>query len=113
MQEVSKVQMEDLDQRLIHQYHIPLVTSMEMAGRALVALIKERYPKAGRILVLVGTGNVGGYGLVVARLLQEAGHETRLILTRPEMLLKVVPKEQFEKLPVDTMLGVSEEAEDE
>lgn len=105
--------MEDLDQRLIHQYHIPLANTMETVARALSGVVRERSPDAKRILVLAGSGNNGGFGLAFARLASDAGKEVRVVMTRPEMLLKQASKRQFEKLPDSVMVGVSDEASDD
>jgi len=48
---------------------------MENAGRAVALAIKERFPKGGWALVLVGPGNNGGDGLVAARYLHEWGFD--------------------------------------
>jgi hydroxyethylthiazole kinase-like uncharacterized protein yjeF len=57
---------------------------MENAGRAIAEEIKRRWPVASRgVLVLVGPGNNGGDGLVVARHLHDAGAKVVLYLLRP------------------------------
>ncbi|MBM3135761.1 MAG: bifunctional ADP-dependent NAD(P)H-hydrate dehydratase/NAD(P)H-hydrate epimerase, partial [Chloroflexi bacterium] len=57
---------------------------MENAGRAVAEEIKRRWDVAGRgVLVLVGPGNNGGDGLVVARHLHDAGAIVNIYLLRP------------------------------
>ena len=104
--------MVELDERMIHQYKIPLEKMMEHAGRGLAQLVQQRNPKAKRFVVLAGTGNNGGGGLVAARYLAEKGLQVRVILSAEEYFLKDVPKKQFAKLPESVMVGVSSEAQD-
>lgn len=53
---------------------------MESAGRGVAEAVLERWPDTGRAVVLVGGGNNGGDGLVVARYLDLAGWEVELAL---------------------------------
>ena len=52
---------------------------MERAGAGLAEVVRQRAPE-GRIVVVAGKGNNGGDGLVVARLLREAGREVDVLL---------------------------------
>ncbi len=52
---------------------------MERAGAGLAEVVRQRAPD-GRIVVVAGKGNNGGDGLVVARLLREAGREVDVLL---------------------------------
>ncbi|MFA7522057.1 MAG: NAD(P)H-hydrate dehydratase [Halothiobacillaceae bacterium] len=52
---------------------------MESAGAAAFDALCERWPKAARLAVLVGSGQNGGDGLVVARLAHRAGLEVNLL----------------------------------
>lgn len=113
MRYLTKIEMQDLDERMIHQYKIPLAKMVDYAARALVALLRARYPRARRVVALAGVGNNGGGIIHAARLLYEEGCEVCVVLSRPELFLKPVPKVKFEKLPDEVMVGVSEEAEDD
>ena len=64
-----------LDQLAIANHSIPGSTLMERAGKAAFDLLMKRWPNAKRVAVLCGTGNNGGDGFIVARLLNEAGIE--------------------------------------
>jgi hydroxyethylthiazole kinase-like uncharacterized protein yjeF len=65
------------DQEMIESFGYPSFALMETAARAFTDIfLKEYDPKPGkdRILVLCGTGNNGGDGLAIARLLQLKGY---------------------------------------
>ena len=55
-------------------------TLMQRAGAAALESLRRRWPQARRVVVVAGTGNNGGDGLVLARLLQAAGIECRVTL---------------------------------
>ncbi|NBD73412.1 hypothetical protein GVX82_00005 [Patescibacteria group bacterium] len=109
---LSKVALQDLYECMVHQYKVPLARTQERIGRTAVALLHDHAPADRRVLVLAGSGNNGGAGLVVARLLAEAGHDVRVVLTRPELFHKPVTKVKFEQLPDAVMVGLAEEADD-
>jgi NAD(P)H-hydrate epimerase len=71
---LTAAEMRELDRRTIAS-GIPGATLMEHAGAGVVRAMTGRYgPLLGmRVLVLCGTGNNGGDGLVVARYLREQG----------------------------------------
>jgi ADP-dependent NAD(P)H-hydrate dehydratase / NAD(P)H-hydrate epimerase len=74
----SVAQARELDRLAGASFDLPGVELMERAGRAAAALIRTRFPLAQRIAVVCGTGNNGGDGYVVARLLAEAQREVFL-----------------------------------
>ncbi len=55
---------------------------MEAAGQAVAEAALTRYPRARRVLVLVGPGNNGGDALVAARYLRDRGLEVAAWLSR-------------------------------
>ena len=59
---------------------IDLGELMENAGKAVADTLRERFPEAQRIVVACGSGNNGGDGLVIARLLTEAGLDVKVVL---------------------------------
>jgi NAD(P)H-hydrate epimerase len=70
----------------IEQRGIPSLDLMERAGAGLADLV-QRWAPEGQVAVVVGKGNNGGDGLVVARLLREAGRDVEvLILSAPDDL---------------------------
>ncbi|MFN2383215.1 MAG: NAD(P)H-hydrate dehydratase [Gemmatimonadota bacterium] len=58
---------------------LPGTALMESAGRSVADAIRARWPAPGRAVVLVGGGNNGGDGLVVARWLAGAGWRVELV----------------------------------
>ena len=62
----------------------PTLELMERAGAAATEAVLRRFPHARRISVWCGAGANGGDGLVVARLLHEAGREPEVVLAGPE-----------------------------
>ncbi len=74
----SVAQARELDRLAGASFELPGALLMERAGAAAVALIRTLFPLAQRIAVVCGTGNNGGDGYVVARLLAEARREVFL-----------------------------------
>ncbi len=66
-------QVRGLDNTAIHELGIKGYKLMCRAGRAVVDVAVERFPDAGRWLIMCGPGNNGGDGYVVARLAVKAG----------------------------------------
>ena len=69
----TAAQVRGFDRLAIEHFAIPGIELMERAGQAAFDLLRRRWPDAQRIVVLVGTGNNGGDGFVVARLARQAG----------------------------------------
>ena len=68
-------QVREFDRLAIEQYGIPGEVLMGRAGQAAFQLLRQRWPDARRLAVLVGSGNNGGDGFVVARLAKESGFD--------------------------------------
>jgi NAD(P)H-hydrate epimerase len=69
----SAAQVRELDRLAIEACKIPGATLMQRAGQAAFDLLRARWPRARRIVVVCGPGNNGGDGCVIARLAHEAG----------------------------------------
>ncbi len=65
-------------------YEGPTLELMERAGQAVADSVLRRFPDASRISVWCGPGANGGDGLVVARLLHEAGRTVEIRLLADE-----------------------------
>ena len=71
--------MREADRRSAQEHSIPSIVLMERAGLAAAQAICAAYPDAREACVVVGTGNNGGDGMVVARHLAEAGMAVRVL----------------------------------
>jgi NAD(P)H-hydrate epimerase len=90
-------QMREVDRLMVDDYGIGLVQMMENAGRSLAAqarMVHGGDAANARVVVLVGTGNNGGGGLVAARHLANAGADVQVALTTPQPLPGEVPERQ-------------------
>ena len=72
-------QVRELDRIAIEEDAIPGAELMARAGRAAFDLLRERWPDARDITVVVGTGNNGGDGFVVAELARVLGLSVRVL----------------------------------
>ena len=68
------------DRATIQDWGVPGRVLMETAGREAAREILTRWPDLGSATVLVGTGNNGGDGLVVARVLAARGVRVRAVV---------------------------------
>ncbi len=82
----------------IEQRQIPSIELMERAGAGMADVIRDRLPE-GRVVVVVGKGNNGGDGLVVARLLRESGREVDVLLLSDAEELRGDAHANLERLP--------------
>lgn len=74
----SAAEVRELDRLAIEEFAIPGEELMTRAGQAAFDLLRRRWPRAHRVVVLCGTGNNGGDGFVIARLCDAAGLEVRV-----------------------------------
>ncbi|MCL4442004.1 MAG: NAD(P)H-hydrate epimerase, partial [Firmicutes bacterium] len=87
MRIVTASEMKEMDRRAMEQYGIPGVVLMENAGLRVVEVIQDvlKEVKGKVFTILVGKGNNGGDGLVVARHLHNRGSQVKvLLLADPE-----------------------------
>ena len=72
-------QMRDLDHRTATDLHLKNNALMERAGKAAFDVLRRRWPKAKRIVVVCGLGNNGGDGYVLARLARQRKLNIKLL----------------------------------
>jgi len=88
------------DRWAIEEQGVESLELMERAGAA-VARTAERLTPDGPVTVVCGKGNNGGDGLVVARLLREAGHEVAVVCVADPAELQGDALANLERLPGD------------
>ncbi|MFC1549377.1 NAD(P)H-hydrate dehydratase [Nitrospirota bacterium] len=71
--------MQRVDRRTIRSFGIPGPVLMERAGLAVVSRITERFG-GSKVLVIAGTGNNGGDGIMAARELRNIGYRTSVLI---------------------------------
>ena len=76
---LTRAEVRDVDRRAIEEFVLPGIVLMENAGRNAARLLHDRAPLA-RIAIACGKGNNAGDGFVMARHLENLGHDVRLLL---------------------------------
>ncbi len=93
----NSAQIREADRRMMEEYHFPSIVLMERAGEEAFRIIKKYYNSKKYFILLVGLGNNGGDGLVVARHLKAIGKKVLIVFpAQPENKLKKDPSLQFE-----------------
>lgn len=100
---VSCEQMREMDRRAIEEFHIPVETLMENAGRAVAEesikfLDEMKIEKPWKVIIFCGSGNNAGDGLVTAGILKEKNVGTKIIFLKPAISLKGATLLNFEKI---------------
>lgn len=72
-------QMKQADQRMIHQIGIPSMVLMERAALQTILAMKESNTDLTKALIVCGSGNNGGDGFAIARLLVEEGYSPDVV----------------------------------
>jgi NAD(P)H-hydrate epimerase len=84
---LTREQARELDRRAMQEFGVPGVVLMENAGRGMAELLRA-LGIHGRVVVCCGKGNNGGDGFVIARHLDNAGVDVRVLLfTDPGQLI--------------------------
>jgi ADP-dependent NAD(P)H-hydrate dehydratase / NAD(P)H-hydrate epimerase len=89
-----------VDRWAIHERGVPSLDLMESAGAA-VARTVERIAADGPVAVVCGKGNNGGDGLVVARLLRDAGRQVAVLCVVSPQEFRGDARENLDRLRGD------------
>jgi hydroxyethylthiazole kinase-like uncharacterized protein yjeF len=100
MKIVTAAEMREIDRVTSERFGVPSLILMENAGTAVANFLISQYPSAKCIGIICGKGNNGGDGFVIARQLQEAGKDVRVLLLAERAELRGDAAEMFTRLPV-------------
>lgn len=101
---VTAAQMKVIEQAA-NEAGLLYIQMMENAGRAAWAELARRFPAPGRLLVVVGKGNNGGDGFVMARVAAKAGWQVCVWLAEgaPRTPDAITNRELLRALPVTVL----------
>src|SRR2546425_12717301 len=95
---ISPAEMRVLD-RNAQYFGVSILELMENAGKAVADVARSEFGAAGKnVLVLCGTGNNGGDGLVAARHLAREARGTVLLARSPDQFVTQGSATNFERL---------------
>ncbi len=80
MKVLKSFEMSKIDSLTINETGINSLVLMENAGRTSTEIILSKFPDKKRFLIIAGSGNNGGDGLVVARYLKLCGKEVNVFI---------------------------------
>jgi len=84
--------MKSVDRATIEENGVPSLVLMERAAIAVTDCVKNYVTEGCRVGVLCGTGNNGGDGVAVARMLAQAGVSVAILVKQPEICKAAVKK---------------------
>src|SRR3990167_1422638 len=76
----SSEQIRAIDAHAIESLGLTSYERMGRAGAAAWTVLRKRWPKAERIVVVCGPGNNGGDGYVLARIAKAAGYKVQVVI---------------------------------
>ncbi|MBY9012242.1 MAG: NAD(P)H-hydrate epimerase [Candidatus Lokiarchaeota archaeon] len=93
---ITKEQMAEVDRIMVEDFRIPIELMMEHAGLNLANLaINLSKPPYSTYIIIAGTGNNAGGGIVTARRLASWGLNVEIILPKGVGKLNDIPKAQY------------------
>jgi hydroxyethylthiazole kinase-like uncharacterized protein yjeF len=102
--------MRGVDRWAIEERGVPSLELMERAGAGVTRMVEQLAPD-GPVTVVCGKGNNGGDGLVVARLLREAGRGVTVVCAAPLDEFVGDARVNLERLPGEAPLELTEDRE--
>ncbi|HEY5343596.1 MAG TPA: NAD(P)H-hydrate dehydratase [Solirubrobacteraceae bacterium] len=100
--------MRGVDRWAIEEQGVPSLDLMERAGAGVTRIV-ERLAPDGPAVVVYGKGNNGGDGLVVARLLREAGRNVTVVCAAPPGDFAGDARVNLERLPGEPPIELTED----
>jgi ADP-dependent NAD(P)H-hydrate dehydratase / NAD(P)H-hydrate epimerase len=79
---LSAKQIKELDQMTIREEPVTSIDLMERASRSFVTWFTERFNALKKVGIICGTGNNGGDGLAIARMLKDWGYQVKVWVVR-------------------------------
>lgn len=92
---VTGKEMGEIDRFMIENIGLAGPILMENAGQAVASKLRDRLNPDDRIAVMIGTGNNGGDGFVIARILLNEGYDVDVWLIPPRKKIKGDAKQHF------------------
>src|SRR3989454_3767101 len=109
---ISPAEMRVLD-RNAQYFGVSILELMENAGKAVADVARSEFGAAGKnVLVLCGTGNNGGDGLVAARHLAKEARVTVLLARSPDQFVTQESGTNFERLRDTQILAGLDKSEE-
>jgi hydroxyethylthiazole kinase-like uncharacterized protein yjeF len=100
--------MRAVDRWAIEEQGVPSLDLMERAGAGVTRIV-ERLAPDGAVVVVCGKGNNGGDGLVVARLLREAGRSVTVVCAAPPGDFTGDARVNLERLPGEAPIELTQD----
>lgn len=93
---LTSSEMKDLDHKTIEEIGISSMVLMEKAALSVITAIKENVTVFDKILVVCGSGNNGGDGIAIARILHLQGKQVRIVFVGDIKKATTETKKQIE-----------------
>lgn len=100
---VNSQEMKAIDSYSIQKIGIPSLVLMERAALSVVDVMRDGINREDRILIISGTGNNGGDGIAVGRILHQLGYYVDILITGDQ---NTATKEFKEQLAIAYNIGI-------